>query len=51
MIENSTENRDPYTAEGIPNVSIQNLMREMRFVDIIVDCVFFPFSSGLFEID
>ena len=44
--------QDPhvFTCEGPPVVSRQNLMRECRFIDLLVDCLRYPFSTKVFSI-
>ena len=45
-----TESTDPVRCEGIPIKSRQKLMRELRIIELLVDCLYYPFSSGAFKI-
>ena len=45
-----TESTDPVRCEGIPIKSRQKLMRELRIIELLVDCLYYPFSSGVFKI-
>ena len=45
-----TESTDPVRCEGIPIKSRQKLMRELRIIELLVDCLHYPFSTGAFKI-
>ena len=41
---------DHYTVEGSPVALRQKVMRECRFIDLIIDCLVFPFMFGFCDI-
>lgn len=42
---------DPFVLDGNPVVLRQKAMRECRFIDLIIDCLVYPFSYGFCKID
>lgn len=40
---------DPMTLDGEPLKSRQKGMRECRFIDLLIDCLIYPFSDGLYK--
>ena len=45
-----TENKDPFTCEGIPNQKRQKYLREIRIIDLLIDFLHYPFSEKRFNI-
>ena len=41
----------PFKINGTPNKRIQNLLRECRFIDLLIDCLRYPFNDKLFVFD
>ena len=39
---------DPFTVVGIPVKSRQNLLRQCRLIDLLIDCLRYPFNDGLY---
>ena len=48
-IKDSTDYEDPFKCEGYPNQQRQKFIRETRLLDLLIDCLIFPFESGLYE--
>lgn len=48
-IKNSTDYEDPFKCEGYPNKQRQKFIRETRLLDLLIDCLIFPFETGLYE--
>ena len=48
MIE--TESNDPVEATGYPNKNRQKIMRELRVLELLVDCMYYPFKIGGYTI-
>jgi hypothetical protein len=36
------------TVDGTPNKKRQNLLRECRYIDLLIDCLRYPFNEGLY---
>lgn len=49
ILNNEDQLADPMTLEGIPIKSRQKGMRECRFIDILIDCLIYPFADGLYK--
>ena len=46
-----TEANDPETCEGYPINSRQKLMRELKVVDLLIDCLHYPFHHEHYKIE
>lgn len=42
---------DPYKCEGFPHKYRQKVMRETRLIDLLIDCLIYPFETGLYNYD
>jgi len=40
-----TDNANPFTCEGIPNVQSQRILRELKLIDLLVDVLIYPFEG------
>ena len=40
---------DPMTCNEPPNKKRQKIMRECRFIDVVIDCLIYPFSTELYK--
>lgn len=47
----NTDSTDAENCEGYPIKSRQKLMRELRVVELLVDCLYYPFYSGGYTIE
>lgn len=45
-----TEGEDPVTCTGYPIKNRQKLMRELRVLELLVDCLYYPFKYGGYTI-
>ena len=43
-----TDEKNPFTCEGIPIRKRQKLLREMHFAEVLVDILFYPFANELY---
>lgn len=41
--------KDPMAIDGEPLKLRQKAMRECRFIDILIDCLIYPFANGLYK--
>ena len=41
--------KDPMTINGETLRTRQKAMRECRFIDILIDCLIYPFTNGLYK--
>jgi hypothetical protein len=52
LIELDIENyQDPIKCEGYPNKDRQKIMRETRMIDLLIDCLIYPFETKMFNYD
>ena len=51
VIDEKNNYIDHYTIEGSPVPLRQKVMRECRFIDLIIDCLVFPFMFGFCKIN
>ena len=52
FILNETDNlKDPMLVDGEPLLSRQKAMREVRLIDLLIDCLIYPFSGQLYKYD
>ena len=51
LLDNKDPYADPMTIEGSPIQVRQKAMRECRFIDLMIDCLIFPFNDGLYKYD
>lgn len=52
VLEIDMENyQDPFKCEGFPNKFRQKILRETRMIDLLIDCLVYPFETGLFAYD
>jgi len=42
---------DPFEVEGVGNQQRQKLMRECRLIDLVIDCLVYPFETKMYNID
>lgn len=43
--------QDPFKCEGFPNKFRQKVLRETRLLDLLIDCLVYPFETGLYAYD
>lgn len=48
---NVSDYNDLFKCEGYPNRQRQKIMRESRLIDLCIDCLAYPFITGMFEYD
>ena len=46
-----SETNDPETCEGYPIISRQKLMRELKIVELLIDCLHYPFHHEQYKIE
>ena len=51
VIDEKNHFSDPFIVEGTPIALRQKCMRECRFIDLIIDCLVYPFSYGYCKIE
>jgi len=52
VLEIDMENyQDPFKCEGFPNKFRQKILRETRMIDLLIDCLVYPFETDLFAYD
>lgn len=52
VLEIDNENyQDPFKCEGFPNKFRQQVLRETRLLDLLIDCLIYPFETNLFAYD
>jgi hypothetical protein len=44
----SDDYMDPFKCDGFPNKLRQKFMRETRLLDLLIDCLIFPFETKLY---
>jgi hypothetical protein len=47
----SDDYQDPFKCDGFPIKERQKILRETRLVDLLIDCLIFPFESGTVHYD
>lgn len=47
----SDDYQNPFTCEGFPIKERQKILRETRLIDLLIDCLIFPFEAQMVEYD
>lgn len=45
-----TESKDPLDCEGIPNQDRQRIMKDFRFIELLVDLLYYPLKLEVYKI-
>ena len=49
ILDEKNQLLDPMTCDGTPSKLIQNALRECRFIDLIIDCLIYPFQWRIYK--
>jgi hypothetical protein len=41
--------QDPFKCDGFPDKFRQKVLRETRIIDLLIDCLIYPFETGLVD--
>lgn len=45
-----TESKDPLNCVGIPNVDRQRIMKDFKFIELLVDLLYYPLKLEVYKI-